>query len=416
VGADADESQRRGPVAATCRYPPAVPFDDHAEEEGSSGYSPPPHPDDRLWRHPSELRSHPIVPIVAPAGPDLVPTSPAPRHRRPWGAIVAAGTTGAVLAGAGVALFGVGERVVEREVVERVALNTVSPLVDGVPAVSARQKVTPAVVGIEGPGATGTGTEVVGSGVVVRDDGIVVTSAALSPAGGELSVSLPDGRTVAAAPVGSDPVTGLSVLDLEGVGYAASVLATGGALDEGESAYAVSAGPAGRTTTAGGVVGLTHRFVGPDGGALDGVVVAGPASPESLGGALVDERGVVIGVTTAVDGGSWYVAPIDVARKVTDDLLTDGRVEHCWLGVESSSDGTEGALVESVMPGSPADLGGLEVGDVVTEVDDRSVRRMPDLMVVMRARSPGDRVDVTVARPDGSSATLVLTLDARPAG
>jgi putative serine protease PepD len=393
-----------------------VPFDEYAEEEGSPGYSPPPHPDDRLWRHPSELRAHPIVPIVAPAGPDLVPTPPAPRHRRPWAAIVAAGTTGAVLAGAGVALLGVGERVVEREVVERVALNTVSPLVDGVPAVSARQKVTPAVVGIEGPGATGTGPEVVGSGVVVRDDGIVVTSAALSPAGADLSVSLPDGRTVAATLVGSDLVTGLSVIDLEGVGYAASVLAIDGALDEGESAFAVSAGPAGRTTTADGVVGLTHRFVGPDGGALDGVVVAGPASPESLGGALVDERGVVIGVTTAVDGGSWYVAPIDVARKVTDDLLTDGRVEHCWLGVESSSDGTEGALVESVMPDSPAELGGLEVGDVVTEVDDRPVRRMPDLMLAMRARSPGDRVDVTVARPDGSSATLVLTLDARPAG
>jgi S1-C subfamily serine protease len=68
------------------------------------------------------------------------------------------------------------------------------------------------------------------------------------------------------------------------------------------------------------------------------------------------------------------------------------------------------------MPDSPAELGGLEVGDVVTEVDDRPVRRMPDLMLAMRARSPGDRVDVTVARPDGSSATLVLTLDARPAG
>ncbi|HET6952037.1 MAG TPA: hypothetical protein VFI47_16770, partial [Acidimicrobiales bacterium] len=64
-----------------------MPFDDNAEE-GSSEYRPPPHPDDRLWRHPSELRSHPIVPIVAPAGMALVRSSPGPRRRRPWAALV----------------------------------------------------------------------------------------------------------------------------------------------------------------------------------------------------------------------------------------------------------------------------------------------------------------------------------------
>ncbi|HET6954242.1 MAG TPA: PDZ domain-containing protein, partial [Acidimicrobiales bacterium] len=330
--------------------------------------------------------------------------------RRPWAALVAAGSTGAVLAGAGLVVLGVGERVVEQRVVERVALDTVSPL-DGLPSVAARQKVTPAVVGLGAEGGAQAG-----SGVVVRDDGIVVTSTALAPAGAELSVTLTDGRSVTATPVGSDPVTGLSVIDLEGEGYASSVLASEAGLEEGATPFVLSAGPGGRTTTASGVVGPAHRFVGPEGGALDGVAVAGRPTAEGLGGAVVDERGVVIGVTTAIDGGSWYVAPIEVARKVTEDLLTDGRVTHCWLGVESGDDGTGGARVASVVADSPADLAGVEAGDMVTAVDGEPVRRMPDLMLAMWARSPGDEVDLTVVRPDGTRATLVLTLEAREPG
>src|SRR5688500_15198089 len=151
-----------------------------------------------------------------------------PRGGRPWGAYLVAGTVGAVLAGAGVAALGVGERVVERPVTERVALDTtVSAL--GAPddgaLDSVRQSVEPAVVGIEAADPSAPDGGIAGSGVVVRDDGIVVTSISLVAAGAATKVRLADGRVVSADLVGTDPTTGLAVLDLAGGDHSPSVLA-----------------------------------------------------------------------------------------------------------------------------------------------------------------------------------------------
>jgi S1-C subfamily serine protease len=436
-----------------------VPFDDDAEADHTS-FRPPPHPDDRLWRHPSEMSCHPIVPLGAPTdGPFVGPAETtdcghAGRHR-PWVAFVAAGTVGAVLAGGGVIALGVGERVVERPVTEQVALGpTGSPLgrYDVGMLDNLRQRVSPAVVSVAD-----------GSGVVVRDDGIVVTSDAFVRDGAVPAVTLADGTVVDATLVGVDPVTGLAVLDLGGESHTPSVLATAGDLMAGQPAYALHALPSGDTATAPGVVGPAERYVGPAGAPLDGVEIEGDADLLALGGPLVDERGAVVGIVTAVeDGATWYVAPVEVVRHVAADLLVEGFVRHAWLGIEGteptddwvstdgagedSSDGAtsddapaagtladeadeadggedgdvdaglevEGTMVASVVEGSPADEGGLAPGDVIVAIDGQPVVHMPDLTLGMRSRSPGDRVDLTVTRSDGSRTTLVLTLDEAP--
>jgi S1-C subfamily serine protease len=451
-----------------------VPFDDDAEADHTN-FRPPPHPDDRLWRHPSEMSCHPIVPLGAPE--DGATTDPAAtthggrigRHR-PWASFMAAGTVGAVLAGGGVAVFGVGERVVERPVTEQVALGpTGSPLgrYDVALLDSLRQRVSPAVVSVAG----------VGSGIVVRDDGIVVTSDSSVSGGAVPAVTLPDGSVVDAAVVGVDRVTGLAVLDLGGGSHTPSVLAPKGELSAGQSAYALHALPSGDTATAPGVVGPAERYLGPSGSPIDGVEVEGDADPLALGGPLVDERGAVVGIVTAVeDGATWYVAPVEVVHHVTADLLADGSVRHAWLGIEGTetsddrgstgeaggdspagattgdapaggtsspgagvlgtgdggstgdepgdreaADGAadaglevEGTVVASVVEGSPADEGGLVPGDVIVAIDGQPVVHMPDLTLGMRSRSPGDRVDLTVTRTDGSRTTLVVTLDEAP--
>jgi S1-C subfamily serine protease len=455
-----------------------VPFDDDAEADHTS-FRPPPHPDDRLWRHPSEMSCHPIVPLGASGDGEI--TGPAATtdggrfgRYRPWAAFVAAGTVGAVLAGGGVIVFGVGERVVERPVTEQVALGpTGSPLgrYDVALLDSLRQRVSPAVVSVAGAG----------SGIVVRDDGIVVTSDSLVSGGAVPAVTLPDGSFVDAALVGVDPVTGLAVLDLGGESHTPSVLATTGELTAGQSAYALHARPSGDTATAPGLVGPAERYLGPSGSPLDGVEVEGDADPLALGGPLVDERGAVVGIVTAVeDGATWYVAPVEVVHHVAADLLADGSVRHAWLGIEGTeatddwvsagedggdpparsttgeapaagtladgagipdpgdatgdggdtgdepgtreaADGAadaglevEGTMVASVVEGSPADEGGLVPGDVIVAIDGQPVVHMPDLALGMRSRSPGDRVDLTVTRADGSRTTLVVTLDEAP--
>jgi S1-C subfamily serine protease len=415
---------------------PAVPFDEEAEE-GQSGFRPPPHPDDRLWRHPSEMRTHPIVQLNAPERMRTERRAPRPgphdanRSGRPrWATAALAGAAGAVLAVGAVAVLGFGERVIERPVIERVALNPVNshpglegPTLDGV-----RQRVAPALVGIvtaPAGGALGSSGEVIGSGVVIRDDGIVVTSAALvAPGVDPVRLRLPDGTEKPARVVGTDPATGLSVVDLDGRGYTASVLAGEGDLVSGETSYAVSARiPVGTETTT-GVVGVTQRYVGPSGSALDGVQIDGEAPALGLGSPMVDDRGAVVGITTALDeGGAWYVAPVEVVRKVADDLLIEGYVRTCWLGIEgidapaagvATSTVGGGTRVASVVAGSPAAAAGLRAGDVVVRFDDHVIARMPDLLVALRAYSPGEEVEVEVTRDDGSRATLHVTLAEPP--
>jgi S1-C subfamily serine protease len=374
-----------------------VPFDDDAEAD-LFRFRPPPHPDDRLWRHPSEL------------GPRRVEGADAGDRQsgRPWGVVAAAGTAGAVLAGAGVLAFGLDERIVDRPVVERVALDTVasSPPAADQAADGIRQQVAPAVVAVEGGG----------SGVVVRDDGIVLTSASIINGTGPLSVRLPDGSSTEAEVVGSDPSTGIAVLDLEGHGYRTGVLATEAGLVPGQMSFTVSVGAAGGATTVAALVGATRRYQTPAGAALDGVVeTTGDAPAHALGGPLVDPHGIVVGIVTGVDDGSAsYVVPVEVARKVSEDLVAVGKVERCWLGIEGSDAGDPdvtggGVLIAALAADSPADRGGLRVGDVLVEIDGRMIGHLPDLMITLRSRSPGDQIAATVVRDDNPT-TLVVTL------
>jgi S1-C subfamily serine protease len=242
------------------------------------------------------------------------------------------------------------------------------------------------------------------------------------------------------------------MLDLAGGRHTPSVLATSADVVAGETSFAVSVAPSGGSTTAAGVVGRAQRYLGPTGSALDGIEVEGEADPLAIGGPVVNSRGAVVGIVTAVeDGGAWYVAPVEVAHRVADGLLTEGVVRHCWLGIEGTdvapggTDGTGGTdpdtaepgstepgsteagtlatteptdgggtRVASVVAGSPAARGGLRSGDVVVALDGQTIARMPDLIVALRSRSPGDRINVTVIRDGGSRATLVLTLAEAP--
>ena len=374
-----------------------VPFDDDAEADFFR-FRPPPHPDDRLWRHPSELG--PKRPEGA-GGHDRQPG-------RPWGVVAVAGTAGAVLAGAGVLAFGLAERTADRPAVERVALDTVSssPRAPDQATHGIRQHVAPAVVSVEGGG----------SGIIVRDDGIVLTSASVVDGGGPLSVRLPDGSSTDAEVVGSDAATGISVLDLDGHGYQTGPLASEAGLVQGQTSFTVSVGAAGGATTVAALVGATRRYQTPSGTTLDAVVeTTGDAPAHAVGGPLVNASGVVVGVVTGVDdGNASYVVPVEVARKVAEDLVAVGKVERCWLGIEGSDAGDPevaggGVLIASVAPDSPAEQGGLRVGDVLVEIDGHLIGHVPDLMITLRSRSPGDEIAATVVRDDNPT-TLTVTL------
>jgi S1-C subfamily serine protease len=155
-----------------------------------------------------------------------------------------------------------------------------------------------------------------------------------------------------------------------------------------------------------GVISALHREIRPVSGGLtllDMIQTDAPVPRGSSGGALLDENGAVIGITTAVATGEagesqGFATTIDVARSVADELIRTGRVVHPWLGIEGSDvhsstaaelgvDG--GAMVSKVKSGSPAASGGLAAGDVIVAVNGRPVRSMGELVMMLRSLYPG---------------------------
>jgi S1-C subfamily serine protease len=409
--------------------------DDAADDEDAPGFRPPPHPDDRLWRHPSEVGSG-WSPRRA-----LLPLGGAirrPEGGRRWPLALTSAAVGGLVAVLAMAALGIGERVVQRQVTENVALDPALPGIGGRGSLTPlSERLAPAVVTVGEPGGEGSAP---GSGIIVRDDGIVLTSAALvsDPASGRIAVGLPDGSTATAELMGLDPTTGIAVLDLPGEsGYAPAVLAVPADLTPGTPTFTVGAGASGDVTVVSGALGPSTKLTFDDAPPLDGLVEVTAELPTdgdpatTLGAAAVDDRGAVVGIATATAAGSSgeppaaYVTPIEVARKVAEDLVDTGEVDHGWLGIEGASvppdeDGIglyavddRGAIVALVVEGSPAAEAGMQAADVVVEADGRPIARMPDLVIALRLHSPGDQMELTVLR-GGERRTATVTLEEPP--
>ncbi len=382
------------------------------------------HPDDRLWRHPSEMGAafSGGAPVVAMAGP---------KPPNVWAVAGLAGTIGALLtAGLIAAAGGFTTRELPYRSVERVAsLAPVSArLTNTEAAVEVAQKLRPSIVEI----TAGTmGHKVSGSGVAFRDDGHILTNAHVVEGESNVNVISADGRTLAAKIVGTDAETDIAVLKVE-ARIPAATLGTVQGLQVGQQAIAIGSplGLAGGPSVTVGVVSALGRPFGNAGGPLlvDMIQTDAPISPGSSGGALVDAAGNVIGITTGIavaEGvgaeGLGFATPIDIARDVAEQLMTTGHVVHIWLGVrgEDLDAATAktlgvlaGALVREVVDGSPADVAGIKERDVITTVNGKQVATMTDVVVAVRSRKAGDTVKVTVWRA-AKAHTFSVTLKER---
>ncbi|MDQ2650772.1 MAG: S1C family serine protease [Actinomycetota bacterium] len=400
------------------------PDDDDSEDE--AGFGPPLPPDDRLWRHPSELREHgglaggPVRPLVADrTGPNLRTVA------------LTSALAGAVLTAGLIALVGfVSPRSVDNDVVQKVALEPIVsvPMVRGDLGVTeVTKRLEPAIVRIDADGADRR----TGSGVLFRDDGLVLTSAHVVRDADALRVRLSDGRQLEGRLVGTDPLTDLAVVDLDGGDYPVAVLGTAKYLEVGATAVALGSSQSdhGDPTVFTGVVSaLGSSAQGPD-QMLHGLIQTdSPVWGNCSGGALVDAAGAVIGITSAAAGGSdrgvAYATPIDVARWVAGQIVAHGRMTRGWLGIEGTTlpdEGADalgvqgGAIVRDVHDGSPAAAAGLDADDVITNVDGHDIESIQGLVVELRDHEPGDSVEITYWR-DGRRQRERIELDERPAG
>ena len=385
-------------------------------------------PDDRLWRHPSELHTSPL------------PTTSARSRQfdyRLWTVALAAGLIGALLAsGVGVATGSFRQTTTVVRPVERVA-ETVSvpqvtpasdPLATNVEVIADQMR--PATVELL---VTGDQGNISGSGVIFRSDGYVLTNDHVVQGASSITAVLSDGRHVKARLIGADALTDIAVVKLDQPVPAVAMLGTAEWLKVGQVAVAIGSplGLTGGPSVTVGVVSAIGRQV--DGGdgipLLDMIQTDAPIAPGSSGGALVDASGEVIGITTAlaVDDtgprGLGFATPVDVAREVGDQLITTGHATHVWLGVQGDDLDSQtaanlgitgGAQVQQVVKSSPAAKAGLTAADVVVAVDDHQITSMGSLMVDLREYHAGDQVTVTYLR-NGRRRTAVAVLAERPA-
>lgn len=370
-------------------------------------------PEDRLWRHPSEL-ARAASPAATVAG-----TRRRGRRRGLVTLAVLSGITGATATIVALAAMGsLSPRTVER--IERVAA-PVAPAAVPTTSRSARaiaSSVAPAVVEVT---ATVGVERRRGSGVVMTTDGLILTSSALVADATSVMVRWPSGRSGAATTHGHDDLTGLAALAVPGSDFPTATIDLSPP-KPGETAITVASGTGSQgPTLTQGMVSSSQAHADPEAGRLLGLIETDrPVPGWADGGALVDGEGRLRGVCLSVPAhpATGWAVPVEVAQRVAEDLSTMGRVDRGWLGVRGApSDPVEtdpvGVGIDEVGVDSPAEAAGLLAGDVIVAVDRAPVRSLADVQAALTLTRPDQVVRVERARA-GETTTVDVTLAETP--
>jgi serine protease Do len=266
-----------------------------------------------------------------------------------------------------------------------------------------------------------------GSGVVITPDGFLLTSAhVVAGTGARVRASFVDGSDLQATVVGADPLSDLAVLRAESARLHPAELGDAATLRVGQLVVAIGNphGYAG-SVTAGVVSALGRSLPARAGGAtriIDDVIQTDAAlNPGNSGGALVDGRGRVVAINTAVAGvGLGLAVPVNATtRRIVSALMKDGRVRRAWIGIAGGARplpprvaatlGRDRAIeVVEVVGGSPAAAAGLRAEDLIVAVDGLPVRGVDDLQRLMTEERIGARCALEVVR-EGRAETVALT-------
>jgi serine protease Do len=268
-----------------------------------------------------------------------------------------------------------------------------------------------------------------GSGVLISPDGYIVTNNHVVEGATDIRVTMSDKRVFPAKLIGTDPLTDLAVIKINGTGFPNIPWGVSNKLEVGQTVLAFGNPFGFRFTVTRGIVSAVNR-ANPD--ANDprkpgGFIQTDAAiNPGNSGGALVDARGELMGINTFLISpsgsfsGMGFAIPSQIAQPITEKLIRSGKVEHARMGV-SISDVTpenakffdmkkaEGALITQVQPDSPAASAGLKTGDVITAINGKPVPGASELQMAVGLMSPGEKANLTIAR-NGQSEDKTLTL------
>ncbi|MEX5637611.1 S1C family serine protease [Parafrankia sp. FMc2] len=393
-----------------------------------------------------------------PGGPDpfgrFAPATPTPppmrRRRLVAGALAIALVSAGIGGGVGALVAGDDSPVsvvsTDSGLRQSTAGGGVSPAADNTVSAAA-QAILPSVVTIAEESGQEAGT---GSGTIIRPDGYILTNnhvVSAAASGGTLTVTMQDGRTFDAEIKATDPSADLAVIKIDGTDLPAATFGDSTALQVGELVVAVGSPLGLNGTVTSGIVSALHRPVrtgdqtvrDQQNTVLDAIQTDAPINPGNSGGPLVNSRGEIVGVNTAIAtvGGSsspfggaqqsgnigvGFAIPGSYAEKVAGQLINNGTARHPYLGVSAATAGENtrstaasgtGAQIRSLVGGGPAERAGLRPGDVITKVGDRAVTDVDSLIAAVRSHDIGNEVEVTYQR-DGQTGTVTVTLLEQP--
>ena len=273
-------------------------------------------------------------------------------------------------------------------------------------------------------------TEQAGSGVIIDEQGYIVTNNHVVEGAESITVTLTDGRAFDATLTGTDPLTDLAVIKIEGDSLPTVEFSKSSEVEVGEwvvaigNALALKGGP---TVTVGVISALGRTIEVESGWSLYDVIQTDAAiNPGNSGGPLINLKGEVVGINTAkitaVDvSGVGFAVSAETARPVVEELIEKGYVSRSYLGISlvtvtpaiASSYNLateEGGMVYLVVPGTPAEQAGLQAYDVITRINGEGVTTADDVVLAIRAHEVGDTIEITYfrgTRETTTSATLV---------
>ena len=268
-----------------------------------------------------------------------------------------------------------------------------------------------------------------GSGFVFTPDGFMLTNSHVVERATRIRATFADGSSGTAEIVGTDPDTDLAVLRVDAPALVAATLGDSARLRPGQVVIAIG-NPLGfaSTVTSGVVSALGRTMRAQSGRVIDAVIQTDAAlNPGNSGGPLVDSRGEVVGINTAIISGAQgicFAVPVSTARLVIPQLISEGRVRRGWIGVSGQSirlsrrrvqlshlSAPGAVLVTEVAPRSPADVTGLKARDIIVGFGDAVVGGIDDLQRLLTRESIDRAARITVIRDGAQMARWIIPAD-----
>jgi serine protease Do len=268
-----------------------------------------------------------------------------------------------------------------------------------------------------------------GSGFIIDQKGHIVTNNHVVEEADDIMVKLADGEEYDATVVGRDPKTDLALIKINGADDLVPLpMGDSGSVRVGTWVVAVGSPFGLEQTVTAGIVSAKGRVIGA-GPYDDFIQTDASINPGNSGGPLLNLKGEVVGINTAImsrsggNNGIGFAIPINMAEGIVSQLKSDGRVTRAWLGVGIQNltpelaeyyglEERKGALVTDVFEGDPADKAGIKANDIVTAIDGKEISSSRDLSKTIAASEVGERIPVTVMR-DGMEKTIHVKLAER---